>query len=165
MRAAPSIAAVLIALCAVGTFFFIRSHSPSFQTAADWYGPSAPLLAIGDSTLSGSVQIRPSGSGDYVIESVARDANNQQVRTLSMTLVHGRCSEFTASPARLITARDPLMPWIQSSGGSIWFWPVTRVRASEVSGPLVVLVSEGTGSTKPVACADVPVTADTSFSP
>ncbi len=178
---AAALAAVLIALCAVGTFLFIRSQqsartapatttqgtsfSPSFQTAADWYGASAPVLAIGDSTLSGSVHIRPSGSGDYVIELVVRDANNQLLRTLSMTPVHGRCSEFTASPARLINASDLLTPWIQSKGGSIWFWPVTRVHASALSGPLVVLVSEGTGSAKPGACADVPVVEAVSLQP
>jgi hypothetical protein len=175
---AASLAAVLIALFAVGTFLFIRSphtlrtspattpqgtsFSPSFQTAADWYGPAAPVMATTDSTLSGSIHIRPSGSGDYVIEPVVRDASDHQVRTLSLTLVHGRCSEFTASPARLISASDPLVPWIQSKGGSIWIWPVARVQASVVSSPLVVFVREGDGS---AACADVPVVEAVSLQP
>jgi hypothetical protein len=119
-------------------------------------------MATTDSTLSGSIHIRPSGSGDYVIEPVVRDASDHQVRTLSLTLVHGRCSEFTASPARLISASDPLVPWIQSKGGSIWIWPVARVQASVVSSPLVVFVREGDGS---AACADVPVVEAVSLQP
>ena len=178
---AISLIAILIALSIVGMFLALRSHqvlqttpgsgpqvsafSPSFHTATDWYGPSAPIVDIGHSGLAGSVHIRPSNAGGYVLEPVARDTSNQGMRMLSATLVHGQCSALATSTPKPLSAPDLLMPWMPTRGGGTWIWPSIHVPNSAMTAGLILTIVEGTGIIMPIGCADVPALKAASLQP